>query len=72
MKEHLKNAIVLSLDKDVSEIVQLANSLGYHVSREFIQQRKLPDVNYFIGVGKVAEIKEFIDGSNEAIDLIII
>ena len=72
MNNQQKNAIIVSLDNNVSEIIQLSETLDYVVVKEFIQQRNLPDVNFYVGSGKLDEIKEFIDGSDEAIDLIIV
>ena len=72
MNNQQKNAIVVSLDDNVSEITQLANSLDYNVIKDFIQHRKIPDVNFYVGSGKVDEIKEYIDNSAENINLIII
>jgi len=72
MNENQKNAIVVSLNDDVSEIIQLAESLNYKVTKTFIQHRKNPDVNSYVGAGKVDEIKEFIDKKDEEICLIII
>lgn len=72
MNNQQKNAIIVSLDNNVSEIIQLSETLDYVVVKEFIQQRKLPDVNFYVGSGKLDEIKEFIDGSDEAVDLIIV
>ena len=72
MNNQQKNAIIVSLDDNVSEIIQLSETLDYVVVKEFIQQRNLPDVNFYVGSGKLDEIKEFIDGSDEAIDLIIV
>ncbi len=72
MNNQQKNAIIVALDNNVSEIIQLSETLDYVVVKEFIQQRNLPDVNFYVGSGKLDEIKEFIDGSNEAIDLIIV
>ena len=72
MNNQQKNAVIVSLDNNVSEIIQLSETLDYVVVKEFIQQRNLPDVNFYVGSGKLDEIKEFIDGSNEAIDLIIV
>ncbi len=72
MNNQQKNAIIVSLDNNVSEIIQLSETLDYVVVKEFIQQRNLPDVNFYVGSGKLDEIKEFIDGSDEAVDLIIV
>ena len=72
MNNQQKNAIIVSLDNNVSEIIQLSETLDYVVVKEFIQQRKLPDVNFYVGSGKLDKVKEFIDGSDEAVDLIIV
>ncbi len=67
-----KNAIVISLDQNISEIIDLAESLNYDTINTFIQNRDLADANYYVGTGKVEEIKEFIDSYDEKIDLIIV
>ena len=72
MNGNQKNAIVVSLNDNISEIVQLADSLGYDIVKTFIQHRKTPDVNSYIGPGKVEEIKEFIDNIEKDISLIIV
>ena len=72
MNDEQKNAVIVSLDHNVSELMQLADTLDYVVVKTFIQERKLPDVNYYIGSGKLDEIKEFIDDSEETINLIIV
>lgn len=66
------NAIVISLNDDVSEIVELADSLNYKVVKIFFQRRENPDVRSYIGSGKVSEIKEFIENSEEPIDLVVV
>jgi GTP-binding protein HflX len=72
MNNQKKNAIIVSLHDNTSEIIQLTNSLGYNVVSEFIQHRNVPDVNFYMGSGKVDEIKEFIDNHTETINLIIV
>ncbi len=72
MTKKTKNAIVVSLTNNLSEIKQLGNSLGYDIVQEFIQNRKNPDVNFFIGSGKLEEIKDYIGSQLEKIDLLII
>ena len=72
MNENKKNSIIVSLSEDVSEIEQLASSLDYCVVETFIQRRELPDVNSYVGFGKIEEIKEFIDNYDEDVDLIIV
>jgi GTP-binding protein HflX len=72
MTTNQKTAILISIDKSTSEIIQLANTLGYNVLKEFIQQRINPDVNFYIGCGKVDEIKEFLEDVEESVDLVIV
>ena len=66
------NSIIISLNDDVSEIIDLANSLNYNIVKTFFQHREDPDANSYIGSGKVDEIKEFIEKSNELISLVIV
>jgi GTP-binding protein HflX len=72
MNTNQKTGILISLDNSTSEIVELANTLGYTILKEFIQHRTNPDVNYYIGCGKVDEIKEFLEDAEESVDLVII
>jgi GTP-binding protein HflX len=67
-----KKAILISLDDSISEIIQLAETLGYTILKTFIQQRTTPDVNYYIGSGKVDEIHDYFNDTEETIDLIIV
>jgi GTP-binding protein HflX len=71
-KNNENNAIIISIRKDFSEIKNLAYSLDYKVLKLFFQNRKKPEVNYYIGKGKIEEIKEFVLNKNMTIDLIII
>lgn len=66
------NALIISLNDDVSEIVELADSLNYKVVKTFFQRRENPDVRSYIGIGKVSEIKEFIENSEKPIDLVVV
>ncbi len=72
MKDLPDNAIVISLNDDISEIKDLAVSLSYNIVSSFIQHRENPDVNSYIGSGKVDEIKKFIENSEKKINLIIV
>jgi GTP-binding protein HflX len=67
-----KNAVLISLEDSTSEIIQLANTLGYTILKEFIQHRTNPDVNFYIGCGKVDEIKDFLKNTEETVDLVIV
>jgi len=71
MNKKNSHAIVVTLKDDISEIIELANSLDYSVIESFFQRRKKPDVNTYIGKGKVDEIKNFIEESDKEIDLVI-
>jgi GTP-binding protein HflX len=66
------NAIVITLNDDVSEIIELSESLNYKVFKTFFQRRENPDVRSYIGIGKVNEIKEFIGSSEKPIDLVVV
>jgi len=68
----MKNAIVVSLESYVSEIISLADTLDYNVVNTFIQNRSNPDVNSFIGKGKLEEIKKYIDDYPDSIDLVVV
>jgi len=72
MKNNWKNAIIVSLSNNLYEINELASTLGYTVVKEFIQSRKKPDVNFFIGSGKLDIIQEFIEDYPEEIKLLIV
>jgi GTPase len=67
-----KKAIIISLNDPVSEIIQLAETLGYIIKKTFIQHRTTPDVNYYIGSGKVNEIYDYLQEVEEPIDLTIV
>jgi GTP-binding protein HflX len=67
-----KNAVVISLNDDVSEIIDLAGSIGYNVVKSFIQHRESPDVKSYIGIGKVEDIEKYIDESDYSINLVIV
>ena len=67
-----KQAIIVSLNEDISEISELAKSLNYQVIKTYFQRRETPDVNSFIGSGKVNEIKEYIEKSDQKVDLVVV
>ena len=72
MRNPKKNALLISLKDDISEIEQLAESVDYSVLKKFIQHRFNPDVRYFVGFGKVEEIKSYIEDYDKKIDVIIV
>jgi GTPase len=72
MTKQQKNAILVSLDDSIAEMIQLADTLGYTVVKTFLQHRSNPDVNFFIGCGKVDDIKEYLEDTEESVDLVIV
>lgn len=52
--------ILISLNDDIIELKDLAESLDYSIEKVFIQHRKTPDSRYFIGRGKMEEVEEHI------------
>jgi len=72
MVDSQKQAFILSLTDDISEIVQLTESLGYKILKTFIQHRLTPDVNTYAGPGKIDEIEEFLKQKNDEDVLLIV
>jgi len=66
----MKKAILISLNNDTYEIKSLAETVDYKIMKEFIQVRSVPDVNTFIGPGKLEEIKDFLEENK--VDLVIV
>ena len=66
----MKKAILISLNKDTCEIKSLAETIDYKIIKEFIQIRNVPDVNTFVGPGKLEEIKDFLEENK--VDLVIV
>jgi len=66
-----KNVIVVSLQKDTKEISLLIESLEYSIIEKFVQIRKKPDSSSYIGLGKLSEIKKFIEESSCQIDIAV-
>ncbi|HDO19506.1 MAG TPA: HflX family GTPase, partial [Thermoplasmatales archaeon] len=67
----MKRAILISLNNKTEEAKALARTLGYEIVKEFIQQRNNPDVNTYIGSGKVEEVKDFLK-NNKDTELVIV
>jgi GTP-binding protein HflX len=53
--------VLISLNDDVSELDALARSLDFEVIKVFIQHKEKPNPKYYIGQGKVKEIRDFIE-----------
>jgi GTP-binding protein HflX len=72
MNDNHMSAIIVSLSPDVSEIIQLAETLDYCVCQIFFQQRNAPDANFYVGSGKVEEIGDYLNKSEENVKLVIV
>jgi GTP-binding protein HflX len=63
------DVVLVTLENRDDEIVELADSMGYTIIKEFSQRRTKKDPRFFVGKGKVKEIKEFVD-ENE-VDIVV-
>ncbi len=72
MKTSTKHAIILSLIENITELTQLAETLGYQIQKTFIQNRTTPDANTYVGTGKVEEVHDYLDDADPTIDLVIV
>ena len=70
--DNSKKALILTLKNESKEITQLAKTLNYTIENIIVQHRDKPDVNYYIGTGKLEEIKNQIASSESPIHLVII
>ncbi|HEC95229.1 MAG TPA: GTPase HflX [Thermoplasmatales archaeon] len=67
----MKKAVLMTLNSDTTEIEALMTSLGYSVTKKFFQQRDKPDVNTYVGRGKIKEIKDFLE-ENKDVDVVVV
>src|SRR3972149_4757795 len=51
------DVLLVGLSNDLAEIRALIDSAGYHLAGELVQRRPHPDPRYFIGKGKLEELK---------------
>jgi GTP-binding protein HflX len=65
-------AIILSLHSDTRELEQLAASLDYRICKIFIQKRTTPDTQSYVGKGKLEEIIDFLDTSEDNITVVLV
>ena len=59
---HLPNVTDLEFEASLTELRELAKTLGYKVVRTFAQNRNAFDVAGYLGIGKRHEIRAFVDG----------
>ena len=55
------DVVLVSLEKTDDEIVDLIDSMGFKIVKEFVQKRSKGDPRFFVGKGKAKEIGEFVD-----------
>ena len=72
MANEKQQVIIITLNDNTQEIEQLAETLGYVMVKKIVQHRERPDVNYFIGSGKLDEVKEVLSDTECKIDVVIV
>lgn len=53
-------AALLTLNSRVAEVEELADTAGYDILYEIIQEKRYPDPSFFVGKGKLDEVKEIL------------
>jgi GTP-binding protein HflX len=64
------SAALLTLNNRVAEVEELAGTAGYDIVYEILQDKRYPDPSYFVGKGKLEEVKEIL-GENP-VDVLLI
>jgi GTP-binding protein HflX len=59
---HLPNVTDLEFEASLTELRELAKTLGYKVVRTFVQNRNTFDSTGYLGIGKRQEIRAFVGG----------
>ena len=59
---HLPNVTDLEFEASLTELRELAKTLGYKVVRTFVQNRNSFDTTGYLGIGKRQEIRAFVGG----------
>src|ERR1700712_5109778 len=59
---HLPNVTDLEFEASLTELRELAKTLGYKVVRTFAQNRNTFDTTGYLGIGKRHEIRAFVGG----------
>jgi len=53
-------AALLTLNPRVAEVEELADTAGFEILYEILQEKRYPDPTYFVGKGKLEELKEIL------------
>jgi len=70
MRIDRKTSALITLNEDVAEIEELAESAGYRILFEIIQRRSWPEPSTYIGKGKVNELGELL--KENPVDVLLI
>ena len=54
-------AALLTLNRRVAEVEELADTAGYDILYEILQEKRYPDPSYFIGKGKLEDVKTILE-----------
>ena len=57
------DVLLVGLGNPLDEIRALIDAAGYHLRGEFVQRRTRPDPRYFVGKGKLEELKKEVQAS---------
>jgi GTP-binding protein HflX len=63
------DVVLVSFEGRDEEIIELVDSIDFKIVREFQQRRSKRDPRFFVGKGKVKEIKEFIE--ENPVDMVV-
>ncbi len=63
------DVILVTLGERDEEIVELIDSMGFHIVKEFRQKRERGSPRFFVGKGKAEEIKDFVEEND--IDMVV-
>jgi GTP-binding protein HflX len=63
------DVVLVTLGDRDEEIVDLSDSMGYTIVKEFGQKRRKADPKFYVGEGKVKEIKEYVEEND--VDIVV-
>lgn len=61
--------VLVALGEGDEEIVELIDSIGYRIVKDFRQKRSKRDPRFFIGKGKAEEVKDFVEEND--VDMVV-
>ncbi len=63
------DVVLVTLGERDEEIVELIDSIGFRIVKEFRQKKSKRDPRFFVGKGKVEEIREFVEEND--VDVVV-